>query len=185
MSLRIPLTKDQTLQTEFHEIERRLRKLERATGTAVGHTTVQVIGGGGGVSISDFRTVIERIENLEELVAGIGDPSEIPDFGNVGPAALRGLVPSPDTPLAPEGVAQHVLTEDNNWGFPFRGLVQVVTSGEQSDPPNDVLSIQASVNTGNLSAGEIHTSNVTVMGYLKLRGTFATCEDDLSVAGLI
>ena len=155
MSLRIPLSPDQTLQTEFHEIERRLRRLEKQTGVNAGNTPIQVLGGGGGVT--NLQPLITRIEALETVVAAIPDPDDfdISVFGAVGPSSSTGIVPEPGVAVPPTGLAQHVLTEEAEWAFPLRGLAAVVTSGEQTDPPYDVMDINAALHVGHVSAAEI------------------------------
>jgi hypothetical protein len=185
MALRIPLTPDQTLQTEFHEIERRLRRLERATGTSVGTTNLRVIGGGSGTV--NLQPILDRLDALEQQVADMGDPaSEIPDFGAEGPTAMRGLVPSPGSPTSPTGISGQVLISNATWGYPFRGLVSVVTSGDQTDPAIDVLCIEAGLQVGgSLHAANIVARDVNVFGYLKVNGVLACSEYELSLAGLV
>jgi hypothetical protein len=113
MALRIPLTSDQTLQTEFHEIERRLRKLEHATGTVAGTTNIRVIGGGGGGATVDLKPILERLDLLETQVAAGSDPASlIPNFGPEGATSVRGLVPEPGSAAQPTGIAGHVLLAD-------------------------------------------------------------------------
>jgi len=185
MSLRIPLTSDQTLQVEFHEIERRLRKLEKATGTTASTSIIRVSGGGGGSTVN-LQPILDRLEALELQVAEIPVDEEVPDFKPVGSTAANGLVPSPGTAEPPTGVAQHVLTEDNLWGFPFRGLVEVTTPGDETGDGSDTLDVDGSLHVaGGLSTHRIMAVNVVVLGALILPGYLACCEDDLSVAGLI
>lgn len=157
MSLRIPLTSDQTLQVEFHEIERRLRRLEKATTSET--TSIRVIGSGG-TGAADLTSIYNRLAALEAAVA-----LEVPNLGPVGLAAQAGLAPSPGLGLPPTGVAQHLLTENATWGFPFRGLIGVETSGEQTDPPYDVVNLQAALTVGHVSAGNIVAADTSVRAF--------------------
>lgn len=183
MSLRIPLAPDQTLQTEFHEIERRLRKLERATGVSV-VTTIRVAGGGGSTPVVNLAPLIARIEALEAAIGEV-DLDDLPNLGPVGPTAQKGLAPSPGLYAPPTGVAEHVLTEDAVWGFPVRGLMQVVSSGDET-VSEDRLAVLGSLHlNGGLSADEIVGRKVTILGPLIVSGYLATSEDELSVAGLV
>jgi hypothetical protein len=160
LTLRIPLSPDQTLAVEFHEIERRLRKLEKATGTG-SNSSVRIIQSGGGGSTTDLTPILSRLNALEAAVAVIPD-TDFSEFGGVGEESDRGLVPAPGTSLPPTGLAGHVLVEDGEWGFPFRGLVQVATSGEQDSPPYDVLNVQAGLSAGSIVAGDIECTDLTV-----------------------
>ncbi len=144
---------------------------------------VTVIGSSGAGSVN-LTPIIARIEALEDFIANL--PSQtFNDFGGVGGSANRGLVPTPGTSEPPTGVAQHLLTESGEWGYPLRGLIGVVTSGEQSDPAADVVALQAGLHAGNVSAGLITAKDVLVYGYLKLSGVLSCSEDELSVAGLV
>jgi len=182
VSLRIPLTPDQTLQVEFHEIERRLRRLEKAQGNAASGS-VRIVSGGGSTSV-DLTSIYARLDALEAGIIGVDD---IPNLTGVGSAAQKGLAPSPGLAEPPTGVAQHLLTEDATWGFPLRGLIGVSTSGEQTDLPYDVVDVLAALHvTGPLSVADLLSITVRVTGLLLIQGgTLATCEDDLSVSGLI
>ena len=154
MSLRIPLTSDQTLQVEFHEIERRLRRLEKTTGTqATSNTTVQFVGGGVTQKV-DLKPITDRLDALEDAVTDLADPaSVIGDFGGVGSTASRGLVPTPGVPSPPTGVAQHLVTESGSWGFPLRGLMGAVTSGSHTDIATDVIGITSSLTIAGTAYG--------------------------------
>ena len=187
MSLRIPLTRDQTLQVEFHEIERRLRRLERASGVspAGGPNLVFNSTSSGGGATVNLQPILDRLTALEQTLAGLSTTNQ-PDYGAVGAAARNGLVPTPGLSEPPTGVAQHVLTEDNFWGFPLRGLIGVATSGEQTEPPYDVVDVAAGMHvSGPIDVGEILIGTARMVGYLIPNGTLATSEDDLSIAGLI
>lgn len=155
MSLRIPLTKDQTLQVEFHEIERRLHRLERRTGmpSGGGPTSVQFIGGTTINGSTDLTLINQRLDALEAALAALPEPIEYDDYGLVGPTSAQGLVPETNVPLPPTGVAQHVLTEDHYWGFPQRGLVQVVTPGDETAQTDTVNVLGNLVVTGVISGG--------------------------------
>lgn len=187
MSLRIPLSRDQTLAVEFHEIERRLRKLERSTGVSVAHSTIIATGNGNGSGTSvDLTGIQARLDALEATVSALVnvDDTSISVFGGVGPSSAEGTVPAPGVPLPPTGLAEHVLLEDASWGYPLRGLVQVATSGE--DTAQDMVNVEGHLQVlGTLSSGEVVTDTAKVIGFLLLNGNFGTCEDDLSVAGLI
>lgn len=161
LTLRIPLSKDQTLAVEFHEIERRLRKLEKATGTG-SNATVRIIqsGGSGGTTVN-LTPIIARLDALEATVGAIPD-TDFDEFGGVGEESDHGLVPAPGTSEPPTGVAQHLLTEDGTWGFPLRGLIGVATSGEQDTPPYDVVNIQAGLSAASIVAGDIECNDLTV-----------------------
>jgi hypothetical protein len=178
MSLRIPLTKDQTLQVEFHEIERRLRKLERSLGQPVGATTV-FVGGGTAVprptSGTDLSGVTARLDALEAIVSTLGTVTEPVDFKAVGAYSANGLVPTPGTSEPPDGVADHVLKEDATWGFPFRGLVEVATDGTGE---SDVVNIHAGLHVGSIQAADIVCSNI--YGTLSPMGYLACCDDELA-----
>ena len=183
MSLRIPLAPDQTLAVEFHEIERRLRKLERETGVS-SVSTIRVTGAGSSVPVN-LSGILARLAALEAAI-GTVDVDSLPNLGPVGAGAQKGLAPSPGLALPPTGVAQHLLNEDAEWGFPLRGLVDVSTSGEHTDSPYDVVNVSAGVHvSGPVSFGDVFAQTVRVMGYLIPSGILVTCEDDLSIAGLI
>jgi hypothetical protein len=162
LSLRIPLTPDQTLQTEFHEIERRLRKLEKETGTSAG-SSIRIVNTGGGTGAVNLQPIYDRIKAIEDNINNLPSPITS-DFGGVGPSSVHGLVPAPGVPQPPTGVAGHVLLEDGTWGFPFRGLVSVVTSGAQTDPPYDVVDIATGLSVGNVQAADIECYNLNVRG---------------------
>ena len=178
MSLRIPLTNDQTLQTEFHEIERRLRKLEKATGVTVSQTVLRTsTSSSSGVNL---QSVYDRLTALEAAVTALGSfgIDDLPDFGGVGATEARGLVPTPGFAEPPTGVAQHLLTESGEWGFPLRGLIGVSTSGEQTDPPSDVVNINAALHAGHLSVSNIECFDLHTHGDIEYNDTFY---DDLRV----
>jgi hypothetical protein len=164
MSLRIPLGVDQTTQVEFHEIERRLRKLERAVGQAAGNTTVRVIGSGNGSAGVNLQPLLDRITALENAVAGLGGSDDLPELGPVGSEAQAGIAPDPGIAEPPTGVAQHLLTEDATWGFPLRGLVGVETSGEQTEPPYDVVNLNAALHAGHMSTSNMECFNLHIHG---------------------
>jgi hypothetical protein len=170
MSLRVPLTPDRTLQVEFHEIERRLRAMERRTGLQNSRTTLQIIGGSGGAV--DLKPITDRLNAIEIRLGSVGNPAAaIPDFGGVGPESNRGLVPAPGTAEPPTGVGQHLLTESGEWGFPLRGLVGVATSGVQTDIPCDRVSILADVHMQDLSATRIECQDIAVYGTAYIQAT--------------
>ena len=187
MSLRIPLTSDQTLQVEFHEIERRLRKIEKGLGVNAGSTSIiRVSGGSGGGPAVNLQPIYDRLDVIETTLLDLAATPAIVDYKVVGASSAAGLVPDPGVSEPPTGVAQHVLTEDNEWGFPLRGLIGVSTSGEQTDLPYDVVDVAAGMHvSGPIAVGEILIGTARVVGYLIPNGTLATCEDDLSTAGLI
>ena len=187
MSLRIPLTSDQTLQVEFHEIERRLRKIEKGLGVNAGSTSViRVSGGSGGTSTVNLQPIYDRLDVIETTLLDLAATPAIVDYRVVGASSAAGLVPDPGVSEPPTGVAQHVLTEDNEWGFPLRGLIGVATSGEQTDLPYDVVDVSAALHVeGPLSVADMLVVTARVIGLLIPSGTLATCEDDLSIAGLI
>lgn len=167
MTLRIPLTQDTTLRTTMEEIERRLRKLEKRTGVspAVGNTTVQIIGNSGsGLTINNL---IQRIEALEEALENVPQDAEdlgITVFGGAGPSAHEGLVPSPEVHASPDGITQAVLTEDATFEIPHRGLVQVVTPGDETVGA-DKLELQGSLHiAGDLSANKIACNDLSAHG---------------------
>jgi len=184
LSLRIPLSPDQTLQTEFHEIERRLRRLEKSLGASGGSTTtIRVTGGGGGGAGVDLQPIEERLSALEATVASLDAAAEVPVFGAVGEDARRGLVPAPESAGPPDGVADDVLLEDATWGFPLRGLVGVTTDG--TTDATDCVEVLGGLHVNSsLSADEVVARKATV-GLLILPGILATSEDELSVAGLL
>ena len=163
MSLRIPLTRDQTLQTEFHEIERRLRKLEKRTGLeAGGASRVTVLGSSGAGSVN-LTPILQRIEALEDLVATL--PTEIyQDFGGVGATSNHGLVPAPGTSQPPTGVGQHLLTESGTWGFPHRGLTHVVTPGDENSGSDTVNVLGNLTALGTISAYSVEANGLQVIG---------------------
>ena len=186
VSLRIPLTSDQTLQTEFHEIERRLRRLEKSVGVTVSQTVLRTSTSSS--SSVNLQPIYDRLTALEAAMVALGSfgIDDLPDFGGVGATEARGLVPTPGFAEPPTGVAQHLLTESGEWGFPLRGLVSVVTATDQTDLPYDVLEVSAGMHVGGpVSVGEVLANTVRMVGYLIPNGTLVTCEDDLSVAGLI
>lgn len=185
MSLRIPLTSDQTLQTEFHEIERRLRRLEKSVGVTVSQTVLRTSTSSS--SSVNLQPIYDRLTALEAAMVALGSfgIDDLPDFGGVGATEARGLVPTPGFAEPPTGVAQHLLTESGEWGFPLRGLIGVATSGEQTDPPYDVIDVSALHVAGPLSVSDLLVETARVIGFLIPSGTLATCEDDLSIAGLI
>ena len=102
MSLRIPLSPDLTLQTEFHEIERRLRKLEKATGTSAG-SSVRITTTNTGAAVVNLQPIYDRLNVLEETLANLPEPVTN-DFGAVGAASFHGLVPAPGVPIPKENV---------------------------------------------------------------------------------
>jgi hypothetical protein len=167
LSLRIPLTKDQTLQVEFHEVERRLRRLEKGLGVTPGGSVVRVASTtGGGSGSASLGSITARIEAIEAAIASLPTISDIPDFGPVGGSASRGLVPSPGTAEPPTGVAQHVLTEDNDWGFPLRGLIGVATPGDET-AACDVVNVNASLHVaGALSVDGVICNDIAISGTL-------------------
>lgn len=173
MSLRIPLTKDQTLQVEFHEIERRLRKLEKSVGERVGSTTVYVSGStavprpGGTV---DTTGLIARIEALELLVAGLSEPTETPVFKGTGDFAAKGLVPEPDIHEPPTGIGEQYLEEDATWSFPYRGVVQLTTPGDATSA-TDNLHVSGSLTVGSdFSARDVEAREVRTIDGVSLEG---------------
>lgn len=170
MSLRIPLTPDQTLQTEFHEIERRLRKLEKGLGVTAGPSSViRVSGGGGGTSVN-LQPIYDRLDVIETTLLDLAAAPAIANYRVVGTSSAAGLVPDPGTSEPPTGVAQHVLTEDNEWGFPLRGLIGVATSGEQTDQPNDIVNVHSGLHVGSVTAATIEVVDLHVYGELDLDG---------------
>ena len=181
MSLRIPLSPDLTLQTEFHEIERRLRKLEKTTGVTVGGTTSTrlLVSNSTTTGTVNLQPIYDRLNDLENAVANLPEPITT-DFGGVGVASVHGLVPAPGTAQPPTGVAGHVLLSDGTWGFPFRGLVQVATSGTESDPALDVITILGGLSVlGSVQASELVVSVIHTPGWM------ACCDDELSLRGLL
>lgn len=182
MTLRVPLGGDQTLQTEFHEIERRLRKLEKGV---LGPTrssslnTLQIIGGGSNSTPVDLSQINARLSALENELANLTDPEEgtLSVFGGVGPSASQGLVPDPGTAEPPTGVGAHLLVEDSTWGFPFRGLAGVATSG--SDKAQDVLALSAGLHVAHdLSSGNLVTGDADIEGQLRYRAICGSCNGD-------
>ena len=169
MSLRIPLTPDQTLQTEFHEIERRLRKLEKATGVGINSSRV-LIAGSSGTGTVNLQPIFDRLNDLEAAIAGLPDPITT-DFGAVGPTSVHGLVPAPGVTEPPPGVAEHVVKEDGEWGFPFRGLVQVLSPGTASGTGSDSLNVEGSLGVnGDLSAHIVDAKQVRTIDGVSLEG---------------
>lgn len=165
MSLRIPLAREQTTPVEFHEIERRLRRLERATGTGVGpNTRVTVIGASGGGTVN-LTSILARIEALEDYISTLPNPIETyQDFGGVGATSNHGLVPAPGTSEPPDGLAQHLLTESGTWGFPHRGLLHVVTPGDETSG-SDTVNMQGNLTAlGTLSGYAVEAGSITVTG---------------------
>jgi len=159
MTLRVPPRADQTIQTMVQETERRLRRLEQRLGTrSEGATTIiRTVGGSSSVSMADLTAINERISALEQTVADFISDSgvDVPVFGGVGLTSRRGLVPEPGVRTPPTGLASHVLVEDATWGYPFRGLIRVATSGEQTEPPFDVLNVHAGLTSLALTTGDL------------------------------
>lgn len=174
MSLRIPLTPDQTLQVEFHEIERRLRKLERATGVLL-PANVNVTNVSSGVSNVNLQPIYDRLEALE---LGVGDPVAVPELVGVGAGAQRGSAPSPGTGSPPTGIGEHVLKEDATWGFPLRGLVRVATSGEDTDLAWDIVDVNAALHAQAISVADVECHSLRTHGEVEYEDTFY---DDLRV----
>jgi hypothetical protein len=164
MSLRIPIGADQTLQVEFHEVERRLRRLERRTGTSVGSTTLQVIGGGGGSTV-DLKPITDRLDALELALASMEEPITN-DFGANGPAAVHGLVPTPGTFVPPTGVGDHVLKEDATWGFPLRGLIGAATPGDETTGSDTVNLLANLIATGKVVSSGLEALEIRSHGIL-------------------
>lgn len=186
MSLRVPVEHGQTVQVEFHEIERRLRKLEKRTGIeAGGISRVTVLGSSGAGSVN-LTPILARLDALEDALANLPD-QDINVFGGVGAASSEGLVPAPGTSEPPTGVANHLLSETGEWDFPLRGLIGVATDGEDVSEGEDVVDVSAGLHvSGNLSASSMIVRHVYAFGYvIPQNGVMANCEDDLSVAGLI
>ena len=175
MALRIPLTSDQTLQTEFHEIERRLKKLERRTGITAGSsiTTIQSFGTGG-ASSPNLNPILARLDAIETALANLPEMDDVDFavFGGVGPTASSGAVPAPETHVPPTGIADEVLQESATWGFPFRGLAQVETSGAQLDIPYDVLDLNAGLHVGHVSAANVSCYDLRTHGDVEYINTF-------------
>jgi hypothetical protein len=169
MSLRIPLSPDQTLQTEFHEIERRLRKLEKATGVTAGSTRV-LIAGSSGTGVVNLQPIYDRLNDLEDAINGIPTPVTN-DFGGVGPSSVHGLVPAPGVALPPTGVAGRVLLEDGRWGEPFRGLIGVATPGDETEAV-DVVDINAGLHVGHILAADVDCYNLNTHGEVDYCNTF-------------
>lgn len=172
MSLRIPLTPDQTLQTEFHEIERRLRKIEKGLGVTPGLSSVIRVSGGGGSSAVNLQPIYDRLDVIETTLLDLAAAPAIVDYRVVGASSAAGLVPDPGVSVPPTGVAQHVLTEDNEWGFPLRGLIGVSTSGEQTDPPYDIVTLSAGLHAQNAQVSELECHNLHVNGQVEYQDTF-------------
>lgn len=172
MALRIPLTPDMTLQTEFHEIERRLRKLEKVTGTASNSTTIKVVGGGGGAV--DLSAIYSRLAALESAVAQPVDLSGLAEFQPAGDGSSKGLVPAPDEAAPPTGLADQYLEEDGTWSWPFRGLFNVATQGNENGYGGDTLNLLGSLGIlGNFSAQEIECLGVNLPGdYYQTKSEF-------------
>jgi hypothetical protein len=171
LSLRIPLTPDQTLQTEFHEIERRLRKLEKTTGVTPGGSVRIVTSGGSSGTTVNLQPIYDRLNDLESAIANLPEPVNN-DFGGVGPSSVHGLVPAPGVPQPPTGEAGHVLLEDGSWGFPFRGLISVATSGEQTSPPYDIVDVTAALQAQTISAGDTNVANLYTHGVVQYIDSF-------------
>lgn len=160
MTLRIPLTPDQTLQTEFHEIERRLRKLEKSTGVQSGRTLIQVTNEGGSTNL---QSIYERLAVIEStLASSIVSVDDIQDLGAVGPNAHKGLAPDPGQGVPPTGVAQHVLTENAEWEFPFRGLIGVATPGDETEAGDSVFVLGSMSVIGNMAVNALSCESVTL-----------------------
>jgi len=176
VTLRVPLGGDQTLQVEFHEIERRLRALE---GKVLGvsrpgvTSTLTVIGG----AATNLQPIEERLSSLETIVAELEanpevDVSAIPVFGAVGSTSAKGLVLEPGQREPPTGLAEHVLKEDATWGFPYRGLVRVATPGTQTEPPSDVVNVHGSLSARHLEVSDIECYNLHVHGDIEYSDSF-------------
>jgi hypothetical protein len=163
MALRIPLSPDQTAQVEFHEIERRLRRLEKTLGTNASQgSRITVFGSSGGGSVN-LTPILARITALEDAVANIS-PTTYQDFGGVGATSSRGLVPEPGVPEPPTGVAQHLLTESGEWGFPLRGLIGVATPGDET-VGSDTVNLEANlIATGKVVATSLEASEIRAHG---------------------
>lgn len=168
MSLRIPLG-DQTLQVEFHEIERRLRKLEKVTGVSVASTVRIVNTGGGGGGAVNLQAIYDRLNALEDAIANLPEPITS-DFGGVGQSSTHGLVPAPGVALPPTGLAGHVLVEDGEWGFPFRGLLQVTSPGDATEAADNLNLLGSLGLAGDLSADEVDCRRVTTLDGVTLSG---------------
>jgi len=169
LSLRIPLTNDQTLQTEFHEIERRLRKLEKSLGRG-GTTTILSMGGGGGGNVLaaptvDLSQIEDRLSTLETIVDGL-DAVTIPVFGPVGTNASSGIVPSPEQSDPPSEIADQYLQEDTTWSFPLRGLVFNATNGVADIDTHEVVDLHGGLHVGAVSASDVMTGDLHVFGSL-------------------
>lgn len=181
MALRIPLTRDQTVQTEFHEIERRLRKLERKTGVTVGGsvTTIQSIGGTS--SSVNLGPILDRLDAIEAALLALPDPDDVDFavFGGVGATASSGAVPDPGTHLPPTGVADHVLKENATWGFPLRGLVQVTTPGDITFAADSVNVLGSVGVAGDVSADEVDCRRVLTIEGVSIEGDSYQLRSDL------
>lgn len=173
MTLRIPLTQDQTLQVEFHEIERRLRKLEKSLGRDSTTASIRVVAGGSGtdtVNPSDLAALEARLAALEAAVLDL-ETELPPEFGAVGSESAAGIVMDPGVPMPPTGLAEHVLKEDATWGFPFRGLVQVTTPGDETDKGTDAVNIEGTLTVNaDLSAHDIEARRVRTIEGVTLEG---------------
>jgi len=183
VSLRIPLTSDQTLQVEFHEVERRLRRLEHRTGVTVAGsvTTIQTFGSGGNGSAPNLNPILARLDAIETALANLPEMDDIdfPVFGGVGGTSSSGAVPEPGTHLPPTGVADHVLKEDATWGFPLRGLVQVTTPGDTTFAADNVNVLGSVGLAGDLSADEVDCRRVLTIDGVSLEGDSYQLRSDL------
>jgi hypothetical protein len=162
MALRIPLSPDQTLQTEFHEVERRLRALEKRTGVTVG-SSIRVVNtsSGAGVPIN-LQPFLDRLTALEQQVNNLPTPVTN-NFGGVGATSAAGLVPAPGVPEPPTGLSEHLILENGAWGYPFRGMIQRATV--DSLQLSETLDILGSLSvSGGLAVDEITCRDVTVLG---------------------
>lgn len=182
MSLRIPLTPDQTMQVEFHEIERRLRKLERQIGKGTGGDTyISVSGGGltGGrvpstpttITEHDMELLLDRVAVLEDAVANL-DTSEVPVFKEAGPGAARGIVPSPEAVTPPTGMTAEYLEEDATWSYPYRGLIHIATAGDETIG-TDILNVAGALHVaGDLTAADLAVFDLHTYGDIEYCDAF-------------
>lgn len=173
MTLRVPPGGDTTLRTEFNEIERRLRRLESAAGAGTSKNVFVSFTG----AVIDLNPIFTRLRALESATGGgggSGSSAYIPsDFKGVGTTSAHGLVPDPGGLAGPTGIDGHVLKEDATWGFPFRGLVQVATPGDETEG-TDKVNVSGSLLVGsNLSAADIECRQVDTIDGVNLPGTDA------------
>ena len=177
MALRIPLSPDMTLQTEFHEIERRLRRLERNLGTGAGESHITVVAGssGGGpqpAAAVDLSAIYARLDALEDTVATL-DTASIPVFMPAGSSSAQGIVPDPGNAAAPVGLEEHLLKEDATWGFPLRGLVKVAKGTDDVTTLREVLDVLGGLHVaGDLTAADLEIFNLHTHGYVEYGDTF-------------